>query len=100
MKTPNFVVVVQLKYKKSGHGQPTPKIKSGTKLRINSDLFNSHSAGTTTSSSASTPHSHDTEATPPSPVRQNAEPIPALAGFKCVLKEIKYQLFMPDPSGA
>jgi hypothetical protein len=81
--------------------QPTRyKTQSDKMPRINSDFFNSHSAGTPTSSSASTPHSYDTEATPPSPVRQNAEPIPALDGFKRVLKEIKYQLFMPDPSGA
>jgi len=30
-------------------------------------------------------------------VRQNAVPILALAGFKCVISVIKYQEFMPDP---
>jgi hypothetical protein len=53
------------------------------------------SAGTPTSSSASAPRSDDSVATPPNPVRQNARPILALAGFKRV---IKYQEFMPDPS--
>jgi len=40
------------------------------------------------------PHSDDTAETPVNPMRQNARPILALAGFKCVLKAIKYQLFM------
>jgi hypothetical protein len=31
-------------------------------------------------------------------VRQNAGPIPALAGFKRVLGVIEYQEFMPDPT--
>jgi hypothetical protein len=39
-------------------------------------------AGTPTSSSALAPHSDDTEETPRNPVRQNARPILALAGFK------------------
>jgi hypothetical protein len=56
------------------------------------------SAGTPTSSSASAPHSDDTAATPPNPMRQNAGPILALAGFKRVISVFKYQEFMPDPS--
>ena len=56
------------------------------------------SVGTPTPSSASATLSDDTAANPPNPARQNAEPILALAGFKRGLKEIKYQLFMPDPS--
>lgn len=35
--------------------------------------------------SASAPHSHDTTATPRNPIRQNAGPILARAGFKRVL---------------
>ena len=53
------------------------------------------SAGTPTSSSASAPHSDDTVATLPNPMRQNARPILGFDGFKSV---IKYQEFMPDPS--
>jgi len=56
------------------------------------------STGTPTSSSALAPHSDDTEETPRNPVRQNARPILALAGFKCAISVIKYQEFMPDPS--
>ena len=33
-------------------------------------------------------------------MRQNARPILALAGFKCVLSVINYQEFMTDPSEA
>jgi hypothetical protein len=39
------------------------------------------STGTQTSSSASAPHSDESSATPPNPVRQNAERILAFAGF-------------------
>jgi hypothetical protein len=56
------------------------------------------SAGAPTPSSASAPHSDDTAATPPNPMRQNAGPILALAGFKRVISVFKYQEFMPDPS--
>jgi hypothetical protein len=56
------------------------------------------SPGTPTSSSASATHSDDTAATLRNPARQNARPILALAGFKCVLSVINYQEFMPDPS--
>jgi hypothetical protein len=55
------------------------------------------SAGTPTSSSALAPHSDDTEETPRNPVRQNARPILALAGFKRVISMIKYQEFMLTP---
>jgi hypothetical protein len=60
------------------------------------------SAGTPTSSSASSPHSNDTATKPPNPVRQNARPMLALAGFKSVLKAIKYQkmlAFLTLPQG-
>jgi hypothetical protein len=53
------------------------------------------SAGTPTSSAASAPRSDDSVTTPPNPVRQNARPILALAGFKRVLSVIKYQEFIP-----
>jgi hypothetical protein len=56
------------------------------------------SAGTPTSSSASAPQSYDAAATPPNPVRQNARPILALAGFKCVLSVINFQEFMTESS--
>ena len=56
------------------------------------------STGTPKSSSASAPQSDDTAATLPNPMRQNAGPILALAGFKRVISVFKYQEFMPDPS--
>ncbi len=56
------------------------------------------STGTPPSSSAQALHSDDTASTPPNPVRQNAGPILARAGFKRVINMIKYQQFMPDPS--
>jgi len=49
------------------------------------------SAGTPTSSSASAPHSYDTAAIPPNPMRQNARPILEFDGFKSVISVIKYQ---------
>ena len=55
------------------------------------------SLGTPTSSSASAPHSADSTARPPNPVRQNAVPTLALVGFKGVLNAMKYQKFMPAP---
>jgi hypothetical protein len=48
------------------------------------------------------PQSNDAAATPPNPVRQNARPMLALAGFKSVLKAIKYQkmlAFLTLPQG-
>ena len=53
--------------------------------------------GTPTSSSASATLSDDSTATPPKPMRQNAGPIRALAGFKRLIRVIKYQQLMPDP---
>jgi hypothetical protein len=53
--------------------------------------------GTPTSSSASATLSDDSTATPPNPMRQNAGPIRALAGFKRLIGVIKYQELMPDP---
>ena len=55
------------------------------------------SPGPPTSSSASAILSDDSTATPPNPVRQNAEQILALAGFKRLISVIKYQELMPDP---
>jgi hypothetical protein len=55
------------------------------------------SAGTPTSSSASATFCDDSTATPPNPVRQNAEQIRAFACFKRLISVIKYQELMPDP---
>jgi hypothetical protein len=49
------------------------------------------STGTPPSSSASAPHSNDTAATPPNPVRQNGGAFFALAGFKGAVRAIKHQ---------
>ena len=56
--------------------------------------------GTLTSSSASATLSDDSTANPPKPMRQNAWPIRALAGFKRLISVIKYQELMPDPFDA
>ena len=56
------------------------------------------SPGTLTPSSASATLCDDTAATLRNPMRQNARPVLALAGFKRVISVIKYQEFMPDPS--
>ena len=61
--------------------------------------INKFSAGAPTSSSASVTLSDETAARPRNPVRQNAGRILALAGFKRLISAIKYQEFMPDPSG-
>jgi hypothetical protein len=55
------------------------------------------SGGTPTSSSASATLRDDTAATPRNPMRQNAGPIRALAGFERLISVIKYQELMPDP---
>jgi hypothetical protein len=55
------------------------------------------SSGTPTSSSASATFCDDSTATPPNPMRQNAGPIHAFAGFKRLISVIKYQELMPDP---
>jgi hypothetical protein len=52
------------------------------------------SVGTPTSSSASAPHSDETAATLPNPVRQNAEPNLAFDALKRLLNTIKYHQFI------
>ena len=66
-----------------GASTTSPAAKPLTETPRHGENF---STGTPTSSSASALHSDDAAVNPPNPVRQNARPVLALAGFKRVIK--------------